>query len=187
MSNQHKQQFNEGLERGDLARLIHPELHIDEFKSKLGRDEDVAVVSFKVAGKEPAEDLVNFCEKGYGWILDADTSSGEMDDGDYLVFVELERGPELPKNVMELMTDVINLTGQSLDDWRLRYHKSTNDRELTEESIADVCPVTPEEYKQKYSEKGDIDSLKAAAGVKVTTKAPKNDFTESLRAAAGII
>ena len=37
----------EGLEQGDLKRLIHDELHVDEFKSKLGRDEDVCVVSFK--------------------------------------------------------------------------------------------------------------------------------------------
>jgi hypothetical protein len=33
----------------------------------------------------------------------------------------------------------------------------------------------------------DIDQLKSAAGVKVTTKAPKNDYTESLRNLAGII
>ena len=33
----------EGLEQGDLKRLVHPELHIDEFKSKLGDDCDVVV------------------------------------------------------------------------------------------------------------------------------------------------
>ena len=79
----------EGLELGDLKRLIHTELHIDEFKSKLGRDEDVCVISFKVTGKEPGNDLVNFIEKGYDWVLDADISSGEMDDGSYIVFAEL--------------------------------------------------------------------------------------------------
>ena len=74
----------EGLEQGDLKRLIHPELHIDEFKSKLGDDADVVVASFKVDNKEPANDLVNFIEKGYDWVLDADVSSGEMDDGSYI-------------------------------------------------------------------------------------------------------
>ncbi len=179
-------QLNEGLEQHDLKRLVHAELHIDEFKSKLGRDEDVAVVSFKVAGKEPAEDLVSFCEKGYDWVLDADTSSGEMDDGDYLVFVELERDSNLPKNIMSLMSDVMNLTDQKLSDWRLRYQGKNQDHELTEESIADICPTSADDYKQKFGST-DIDKLKAAAGVKVTTKAPKNEFTESLRAAAGII
>ena len=33
----------------------------------------------------------------------------------------------------------------------------------------------------------EMDKLKTAAGVKVDTKAPKNDFTESLRIAAGIL
>lgn len=184
MNNNH-QQLDEGMEIGDLKRLVHPELHIDEFRSKLGRDEDVAVVSFKVSTKEPAADLVSFCEKGYDWVIDADLSSGEMDDGAYLVFVELDRTPELPKNVMDLMNDLMNLTEQSISDWRLRYQTSQTDHELSEENIASICPTTSEEYIRKFG-KEEIDKLKTAAGVKVTTKAPKNDFTESLRAAAGI-
>ena len=62
---QHRSNITEGLEANDLKRLVHNELHIDEFKSKMGRDEDVVVISFKVTGREPAEDLVNFIEKGY--------------------------------------------------------------------------------------------------------------------------
>ena len=51
-------------------------------------------------------------------------------------------------------------------------------------------PLTPEDYNKKYGEKEsdeELDALKAAAGVEVTTKAPKNEYTESLRIAAGII
>lgn len=187
MNNQHQQHqpLNEGLEGGDLKRLVHPELHIDEFKSKMGRDEDVAVISFKVADREPAEDLMSFCEKGYSWVIDADVSSGEMSDGSYIVFVETERTKELPSHIVELMTDLMNLTEQDINDWRVRYHTSKTDHKVTEESLASLIPLTPEEYKQKYGRE-DIDKLKAVAGVKVDTKAPKNDFTESLRALAGI-
>jgi hypothetical protein len=180
------QQLNEGLEGGDLKRLVHPELHIDEFKSKLGKDEDVAVVSFKINSKEPALDLVSFCEKGYDFIIDADISSGEMNDGSYVVFVEIERSKELPKQIMVMMEDIMNVTEQEISDWRVRYHTSHTDHELSEESLADMIPLTAAEYKQKYG-KEDIDKLKAAAGVAVDTKAPKNDYTESLRALAGII
>lgn len=188
MNNQHQmrhQQFNEGMEKGDLKRLVHSELHIDEFRSKLGRDEDIAVVSFKLGSKEPAQDLVSFCEKGYDWVIDADVSSGEMDDGEYLVFVEIDRTPKLPKQIIKLMGDINNLTELQMSDWRLRYQTSQTDHELTEENIAAICPTTSEEYKQKFGTEA-IDKLKNAAGVKVDTKAPKNDFTESLRAAAGI-
>jgi hypothetical protein len=183
--------INEGLERGDLKRLVHSELHIDEFKSKLGDDEDVCVVSFKVAGKEPAQDLVNFIEKGYDWVVDADVSSGEMDDGDYIVFVECDRTSEVASQIFGMMEDLLNITDNELSDWRIRYYTSSQDHELNAETLAQLIPSTPEEYKRKFNIKDeksnkDLDKLKAAAGVKVDTKAPKNEFTESLRIAAGI-
>ena len=194
MHHNNHQQFNEGLEQHDLKRLVHPELHIDEFRSKLGRDEDVVVVSFKISSKEPAADLVSFCEKGYEWIIDADLSSGEMDDGAYLVFVELDRTPKMPSQIIELMEDLVNLTDIELKEWRLRYRSEQTDNELTEQNIATLVPTSSDAYKQRYGDeekkqkdnKDDLDKLKTAAGVKVDTKAPKNEFTESLRIAAGI-
>lgn len=176
----------EGLEQGDLKRLVHTEMHIDEFKSKLGRDEDVCVISFKVRDKAPATDLVNFIEKGYQWVIDADVSSGEMDDGDYIVFVECERDQDIPANIIKLMKDVMNVTGQKLTDWRVRYYKDQTDHDLSVSSLEKLIPTNPEEYEKRYG-KRDLDKLKTAAGVKVTTRAPKNINTESLRIAAGIL
>jgi hypothetical protein len=182
-----KPQLNENLEIGDLKRLVHPELHIDQYKSKMGDDADVCVVSFKVSGKEPSADLVAFIEKGYDYVLDADVSSGEKEGGDYLVFVEFDRSSELPEQIMQIMEDLMNLTEQSIDDWRVRYHKSTKDLDLTIESLSQVIPLSPKAYSAKYKEEQDeLDSLKTAAGVEVDTVAPKNDFTESLRIAAGL-
>ena len=177
--------LTEGLEKNDLARLVHPELHIDEFKSKLGRDEDVCVISFKVDGKEPSLDLVNFIEKGYDWVIDADVSSGEMSDGDYIVFVETERTSELPDNIMMMMNDIMNVTGQDLDEWRVRYRNAKQEHELTKETLTNMIPLTSKEYLEVYGNT-EIDKLKAASGVKVKTKAPTNELTESLRIAAGI-
>lgn len=182
--------LKEGIEQGDLKRLVHPELHIDEYKSKLGKDEDICVVSFKVTGNGPATDLVNFIEKGYDWVVDADVSSGEMDDGDYIVFVEADRNADIAKNVMKMMTEILNITAQELGDWRVRYYKHTDDHELTEESLAELIPNSPDAYRAKYGEEEteqNLDDLRAAAGVKVTTKAPKNEMTEWLRNVAGII
>jgi len=178
--------LNEGLEKGDLKRLIHTEMHIDEFKSKLGRDEDVVVLSFKVSAKEPGLDLVNFIEKGYNWVLDADVSSGEMDDGDYIVFVEGERDKDVAENIISMMKDIMNLTGQKLSDWRVRYQTSTTDHDLSIDSLNKLVPKTPDEYERKYGKK-EIDDIKTASGIDVDTKAPKNDYTESLRIAAGIL
>ncbi len=188
----------EGLEQGDLKRLVHSELHIDEFKSKLGDDQDVVVISFKVAGKEPAQDLVNFIEKGYDWVIDADVSSGEMDDGDYIVFIEGDRDEKIAGRILEMMEDIMNTTEQETDEWRVRYHTGQEDHELSLDSLRALIPSSPEAYREKFPEKdeegedddkehsNELDKLKSAAGVKVNTKAPKNEFTESLRIAAGI-
>ena len=199
-NNRNSKLLRENLEQGDLKRLVHNELHIDEYKSKMGTDEDVCVISFKVAGKEPGADLVSFIEKGYDFVLDADVSSGEKEGGDYLVFVELQRSEELPTQIIAIMNDLMNLTEQKIEDWRVRYYKSTTDNELTPDVLADIIPLTSEAYDAKYGKDDeeeiidtepeditkDLDAMRSAAGVPVTTTAPKNEYTESLRIAAGI-
>ena len=177
--------LTEGLERGDLKRLLNNRLHIDEFRSKMGKDEDVCVISFKVDGKEPALDLVSFVEKGYDWVIDADVSSGEMDDGSYVVFVEAERNADIAEHIMEMIDDVMNLVLEDIGEWQFKYHKNDSYQPITLENLKQAIPRSNEEYLRLFGKK-DIDSLKAAAGVKVTTRAPENELTDSVRIAAGI-
>ena len=176
----------EGLEKNDLKRLVHNELHIDEFQSKMGDDADVVVISFKVDSKQPAGDLVSFIEKGYSWVLDSDVSAGEMDDGEYIVFVELDRNESAPEHIVELLTDLTNVTNIELDDWRVRYYKNRTETTANLDDLEAVIPLTAEAYEKIYGHEA-IDDLKTAAGLPVDTKAPKNDFTEALRRYAGII
>lgn len=188
----HQSQFNnlfEGLEEGDLERLVHPKMHLDEFKSKMGDDADILVASLKVKEKEPANDLMSFIERGYDWVLDSDVSTGELDDGDYLVFIELERNPKAAQQLTELIEDIINLTGQKFSDWRFQYQKNKLEYPLTADNIRKIIPLTADDYIKKYG--GDdveekIDSLKETARVAINKKAPNNDFTNSLRVAAGL-
>lgn len=102
---------------GDLKRLVNTSLHIDEYKSKMGEDSDVCVLSFKVTGKEAGNDMVAFIETGFDFVLDADVSSGEKEGGDYLIFVELQRTKKLPEQIITMMNDIMNLTEQELEDW----------------------------------------------------------------------
>jgi multimeric flavodoxin WrbA len=180
--------INESVERGDLKRLLHNELHIDQHRSKMGEDADIIVLSFKIKDKEPAADLVDFIEKGYDWVLDSDISSGELDDGDFLVFVEMERDTTAPDKIMRLIGDVNNLSDMKMSDWHWKYHKELKDYDMTEESLTAVLPLTQEEYKQKMDRKNNahLDQLRTDAGVEVKTTAPVDEFTESLRIAAGI-
>lgn len=182
-------QIRENLEHHDLLRLVHDELHIDEFKSKLGADKDICVVSFKISGKEPALDMINFLEKGFDFIVDADVSSGEMNDGDYVAFVEIERSPELPQQIYDMIDILYNVTGQRCEDWRVRYYHNRHDHPLEVDTLRNIVPLTSADYLRRFPEgqpDREIDQVRTAAGIKSKIKAPKNDFTDQLKAAAGI-
>ena len=183
----HHRQLREGLESGDLSRLVEPRVTVDEYKSKIGDDDSIMVLAFRVQGRDPALDLVSFIEKSYEWVLDADTSSGELDDGTYLVFVEADREPELANEVYKLFEDLANLTDIKFNEWIISNHKPHRSESLTRDTFQKIIPLTPEDYRnQNFKSREQLDNLRATAGVSVETRAPKNDFTESLRIAAGI-
>lgn len=182
-------QLFEGLEHGDLKKLVKPELHIDEFKSKMGDDSDVIVISFKVREKSPAEDLMSFLERGYDWVLDADSSPGDFEDGDFLVFAELDRDPHAAERIVKLIKDILNLTGQDQAEWKFQYSKDEKLYPLTADAIRRVVPMTSDIYNARYGDENTdqaLDAMKEAARVPVKKQAPRNQYTESLRAAAGI-
>ena len=186
-SNHLRSKLKEGLEQGDLERLVSPKISIDEYKSKMGSDEEIVVISFTLQGKEPALDLVNFIEKSYEWVADADVSSGEVFDGSYIVFVEIERTPDIAEQIMELLEDLERLTEHEIKDWTIDYSKTKQTIEPNVESLKSAIPGTPHDYRTIVKRQStEIDQLKTAAGIKVDTVAPKNDFTESIRIMAGI-
>jgi hypothetical protein len=173
----------EGLTKGDLTRLVKPRVHIDEFKSKMGDDADIAVLSFNVVEKGPADDLVDFFEKGYDWILDADASPGEFVKNIYLVFVEIERTPELPEQIKTLLSDLENLTEHDLDDWSLYYGNQDQLKPVSLDTLAGSIPLTPREYRQYRRE---LERLKTNAGLNIDTKPVTDNELKELQSAAGI-
>jgi hypothetical protein len=137
--------LNEGLKPNDLKDLIKPIFEIDTFRSKMGEDEDVVVVSFEVTGNDPAIDLVNFIEKGYDFVLDADVSSGEVGKNTYKVFVEIQRDRKISAQIDDIVYGINQLA--DIKEWRFRYYRDTKTHELTD--LNKIVPTTPEAYKQK--------------------------------------
>jgi hypothetical protein len=146
----HNQQLNEGLRSLDLKDLVKDTFEIDTYRSKMGEDKDVCVLSFHVLNREPARDLMEFIEKGFNFVLDADVSSGENKKGEYTVFVELNRSPKLPLEILEIMYGVKKLTG--LLEWKFRFYKENGEKELNEDSIRSTVPLTPMAYTQALAE-----------------------------------
>jgi hypothetical protein len=134
----------ESLRANDLRYLVKKVFEIDSFKSKVGRDEDIVVLSFSVDQEDPAKDLENFFEMGYNFVLDADCTPGELDDGSYRVYVELERGRNSAEQVFELVEGVKKITG--LKDMRFRYFKSFKSEDATLENLTAAIPKDKEAY-----------------------------------------
>ena len=101
----------DSLKAGDLRNLVKHIFEVDNYKSKMGDDKDIVVLSFTVEHKAPAEDLVSFIEKGYQFVLDADMTPGELSDGKYRVFVEMQRTPKVAEQINDLLYGVQKLTG----------------------------------------------------------------------------
>ena len=141
---QNNQQLNEGLRSNDLKDMVRNILNIDTHRSKMGEDRDVCVLSFTVKDRNPAKDLMEFIEKGYNFVLDADVSSGENADGEYLVFVELNRNPKLAENIKELEYGISKLT--NIENFKFKYYKEDSAHDLREETINSIVPTSPVDY-----------------------------------------
>jgi len=139
-----------GLRANDLQDLVYYIFEIDSFKSKMGDDKDIITLSFSVKEQTPAEDLMNFLEKGYNFVLDADITPGEQADGTYKVFVEMERNKYAAKNILDIVNGVRQLTG--LDKLRYRYHKNFKSQDVTEESLESIIPQDADAYESLMSE-----------------------------------
>jgi hypothetical protein len=147
---QNNQQLNEGLRSGDLRNFVNDVFTVDQYRSKMGEDRDIVVLGFRVREKHPAIDLMEFIEKGYDFILDADMSAGEEHDGKYQVFAELERTPKLPEQLAELLGGV----GQLCDcrSWKYKYQKSVESISFDKDTVTEHIPTTPLEYESKILE-----------------------------------
>lgn len=133
-----------GLRNGDLKYMVYDIVGIDEYSSKMGENQNIVTISFQVKTSEPAEDLCNFLENGYDYILDADVSPGETEDGDYLVFVELKREKGVHENILQILKDVGKLC--SIDKFKFRYYKQFRSNEVSIETIEELVPDDPDNY-----------------------------------------
>jgi len=146
-------QLCEGLKPDDLKDLINPIIEIDTYKSVMGNDEDVIVLSFSINGSDAAKDFENFVEQGYKSVMDADVSSGETDEGTYKVFVEVKRGNKSVSDIEDILYGATQLTG--IEEWKFRYYKDFKSYPI--EELKNVVPFTPETYREKIEESFDND------------------------------
>lgn len=179
----HRQSLLEGLEYKDLEGMLKPTIHVDEFDSKMGDNDDIIVVSFFARDRAAAKDLMNWFEKGYDFVLDADQSPGEIKPNRYLVYVEMRRRRAAPEQIAELLGDLATLTEFDPADWTMVYKEKTH--AWSPEEFARLVPLSPREYRERTER--DLNEWRVAAGMPVKATYEADDAIRSIQSAAGIL
>ena len=150
--------LNEGLGYKDLAGMLKNTMYIDDFSSKMGDDDEIVVASFYVRDRQAAVDLVNWFEKGYDFVLDADMSPGEVKPNRFLVYIELKRRNYTADNLAGLLDDFNTLTEYEGDGWTMGY--KGEEMPFTVEQFNLIVPKT---YRDR--EQFDLNEMRTAAGI----------------------
>ena len=140
---------NEGLKAGDLDGVVSKRFSVDQFKSKMGDDKNIMVLTFSVDGHAPAKDLERFAETGYDYVLDADGTPGTLEDGKHKVFIEFARKENVDKSIYNFLDDLKKLA--NIEEFEFTYHKRDVPFEASAKNLAEVLPRTPEAYDQKIN------------------------------------
>jgi hypothetical protein len=185
----HNNNFNnllsESLSFKDLEGLMKPTVHVDEFDSKMGDNDDVIVISFFVRDQQAARDLMSWFEKGYDFVLDADRSPGEIRPGRWLVYVEIRRRSTAGARVEQLLDDLNTLTEfEGASAWTMHYR----DKEFpfSRDTFDNTVPLTPRTYRERYEQ--DLNEVRVSAGLPVVSSYDKKDpVIQAVQSAAGII
>lgn len=186
INRQHNQEepmyLREGLEYKDLVGMIKPTLHVDEFASKMGEDDEIVVVSFFLRDSAAADDLVNWFEKGYDFVMDADRSPGEIRPNRFLVYIELKRRSTTAQKIQELLEDLSTLTDFEPSDWIMHYDGEDHDWSVDE--FNRLVPNSPKEYRQ--IKEADLNQIREAAGLETKPIYEKDRIMCNLQNSAGI-
>jgi len=175
--------LSEGLQYKDLDGIMKPTIHVDEFSSKMGDDDDIIVISFFVRDLQAAKDLMGWFEKGYDFVLDADRSPGEIKPSRFLVYVEIRRRSSAPQNVQMLLDDLSTLTEFEPEDWIMHYDGRS--MPWSEETFTKTVPLTPNAYRR--STQGDLNEWRVAAGIAPKRIHEVQDDVRALQSIAGLI
>ena len=153
--------INEGFDYHDLVNQILPEIQVDEYSAKMGDDDEIVTLSFTVKGRQVGEDLVDWLERGYDYVLDAQVSDGELSSGKYLVFVELNRRRSVPERICEIIEDMETLTDLPLKEWTIKVNDESYDADI--EQLKSVIVLSPHQYRIDNEE--DLNEMRNLSGI----------------------
>ena len=158
--------LNEGLEYHDLEGQMLPIVSVDEYAAHMGNDSEIVTLAFTIKSEAAGNDLVDWFERGYDFVLDAQVSEGEVKPGQYLVFVEMNRRSSVPKRIIELLDDLETLTAIPVKDWTIVVDEEEHSPE--EDILKQVITISPHDYRETEEvEEEEINEMRERAGLEV--------------------
>ena len=179
--------LNEGLDYHDLEGQMIPTVTVDEYAAHMGEDSEIVTLAFTIKSEAAGNDLVDWFERGYDFVLDAQVSEGEVKPGQYLVFVEMNRRSSVPKRIIELLDDLETLTAIPVKDWTIIVDEEEYSPE--EEVLKQVITISPHDYREEVEvEEEEINEMRERAGLEVKViHADKQDAEiKAFKAMAGL-
>ena len=158
--------LTEGLDYHDLEGQMLPIVSVDEYAAHMGKDSEIVTLAFTIKSEAAGNDLVDWFERGYDWVLDAQVSEGEVKPGQYLVFVEMNRRTSVPKRIIELLDDLETLTAIPVKDWTIVVDEEEHSPE--EDILKQVITISPHDYRESEEvEEEEINEMRERAGLEV--------------------
>lgn len=181
--------LNESLDYMDLEDQLSDKMTVDEYAAKMGSDKDIVTITFIAYSQLAAKDLVTWFERGYQWVLDASVSDGELEPGEWLVFVEMDRRSTVPKRIITLLSDLETLTGLKLKDWTVEVEGEEYDAD--EEILHQAIICNPNEYKidhdeEEQEEDEKLNEVRVRAGLQPKTYHSDDEYIKQLKSMAGM-
>jgi hypothetical protein len=158
--------LNEGLDYHDLEGQMIPTVTVDEYAAHMGNDSEIVTLAFTIKSEAAGNDLVDWFERGYDFVLDAQVSEGEVKPGQFLVFVEMNRRSSVPKRIIELLDDLETLTDIPVKDWTIIVDEEEYSPE--EDVLKQVITISPHDYREEVEvEEEEINEMRERAGLEV--------------------
>jgi hypothetical protein len=180
-----KQILNEGLDYMDLEGQLLPRISVDEYSAKMGKDSEIVTVAFTVKSEAAGNDLVDWLERGYDYVLDASLSEGEISPGKHLVFVEMNRRTTVPERIIEILSDLETLTGMTAKDYTVQI--DDEDYDADEGILKQKIILSPKEYRVEEEREEELNEMREIAGLDTVKIHDKQDIElKNFKAIAGL-
>jgi len=141
--------LKENISHNDLSNLVNSTISVDQYKSKLGEDENIIVIAFIVMDIEPAQELSQFLETGHD-TFDIDVSTGPNADGHYSVYVEINRDSNAWDSINNIVKDV-ERADNNFTDVKFTSYENKAPQSWNEENFNNSIITSSYDYVMKHN------------------------------------